>query len=128
MKALIDSHAFLWALEGSSRLGSGARTLLDSPDNELYLSLVSIWELAIKTSAGKLDLPQPASRYLEREAATRNVILLPLRIAHMQQMELLPFYHRDPFDRMLVAQAMVEDLVLLTVDRQLARYGVRIIW
>lgn len=128
MKALIDSHAFLWALEGNPRLGPEARGVLDGGGNELYLSLVSIWELAIKASAGKLDLPQPASRYLEREAAARDVTLLPLRVAYVQQMELLPFYHRDPFDRMLVAQALVEDLVLLTVDRQLARYGVRVIW
>lgn len=90
--------------------------------------MASLWELALKASSGRLEFPQPASAYLARQAANNKVELVPIELRHIAQAESLPFYHRDPFDRMLVAQAMVEDLVLLTIDRQLGRYGVPVIW
>lgn len=128
MRALLDSHAFLWAAEGNARLGTEAESALYAPDSELYLSLVSVWELTQKAAAGKLKLPRPATAYLAAQARENRVALLAPTLAHVARLEQLPFHHRDPFDRMLVAQAQVEGLTIISVEAALRLYEVPVIW
>ena len=119
MRTLLDTHLLLWWLEGSPRLSAQAGETIRDPENTVFVSAVSLWEIWLKQSLGKLRLP---ADFTERLAA-ESFESLPLMAAHTRQVALLPWRHRDPFDRMLVAQAQVEKLVLLTADEALAAYG-----
>jgi PIN domain nuclease of toxin-antitoxin system len=121
MRLLLDSHVFLWWIGDDPRLGPGARELIQSSD--LWFSVASYWELGIKIAAHRLVPPAAVMEELERN----RVNVLPVTIAHADEAAQLPFLHGDPFDRMLVAQARCEDLVLMTSDRALGRYDVPII-
>src|SRR5215471_12146523 len=116
MRILIDTHIFLWAITGDPRLSRKHRELYVEPSNELFLSMASIWEIMIKASAGRLPLPVPAAEYLTRQIETNRLTLLPLRMTHFNELEKLPLLHKDPFDRLLAAQARAEALPLMTVD------------
>ncbi|MGE0574152.1 type II toxin-antitoxin system VapC family toxin [Reyranella sp.] len=120
MKLLIDSNALVWMAANPKELAAAARRVLLDPDNERFVSTASIWELTIKMSIGKLRLPDRPAAAVEGMAAT----LLPISLAHIDRLERLPFHHRDPFDRMLVAQAMEDGLTIVTRDRRLKPYGV----
>ena len=104
------------------RLGVGAREAIGSMDNEVHLSAVSSWEMAIKIVAGKLQLPRPLAEMVPESLLQDGFINLPIQPAHCFALHTLPMHHRDPFDRMLVAQAVTEDCTLVTADQQLARY------
>ena len=119
MRILLDTHLLLWWLEGSPSLPAQARDMVAAPDNTIFVSAVSLWEIWLKQSLGKLRLPADFSERLAAEAFES----LPLLGSHARQVALLPWCHRDPFDRMLVAQAQVENLLLLTGDKALAAYG-----
>jgi PIN domain nuclease of toxin-antitoxin system len=107
-------------------LGRRARRIIGRPDNELYLSAVSAWEIAIKWQVGKLKLPADPAEYVPSRMAQSGVIPLPIKHAHALQVARLPRHHRDPFDRLLVAQASLEEMVLLTADHQFDKYGIRL--
>ena len=124
----MDTQAWLWMLAEPDRLSRRARRLVQRADVELYLSAASAWEIAIKWSLGKLTLPADPAEYVPSRIERSGVIPLPIRHAHAVQVARLPAHHRDPFDRVLVAQATLEELTLLTGDRQLEPYGVRIEW
>ena len=109
------------------RLAPRTRRLLADPANELLLSAASAWELAIKSALGKVRLPAPLSEYVTSRMAEDGVLALPVRHAHALRVAELPFHHRDPFDRLLIAQAQIEGLSLLTADRELRAYDVAII-
>ena len=119
MRILLDTHLLLWWLEGSPSLSAQARELIRDPDNTVFVSAVSLWEIWLKQSLGKLRLPVDFTGRL----ATESFESLPLLASHPRQVSLLPWRHRDPFDRMLIAQAQVEKLVLLTADEALTAYG-----
>lgn len=125
---LLDTHVWLWMNGDPKRLNEGARAILTDPTHDLFLSTVSSWEIAIKEAAGKLQLPLPAATYIQERTQTNRVRDLPIRREHALHAGALPLHHRDPFDRMLVAQAVIEKLPLLTADRQLEPYGVELIW
>ncbi len=128
MRVLLDTHAFLWAITGDSRLSPLAQRLfLDNP-NVLLLSAASLWEIAIKVRIGKLPLPQPASRYLGEQFSRNAIEVLPVEAAHALRLFELPDLHRDPFDRLLVAQCQVEGLPLVTGDAQLRQCAVDVLW
>jgi PIN domain nuclease of toxin-antitoxin system len=127
MKALLDTHAFLWFVSGDRRLGATARRALDHAKATPLLSVASVWELAIKSSLGRLELPEPLDQYLARKSST-NLRLLSLDLAHVVAVERLPFHHHDPFDRVLVAQALTERLPIVTRDEALRKYGVDVVW
>jgi PIN domain nuclease of toxin-antitoxin system len=127
MKLLLDTHAFLWLVTGDRRLSPAARRALEGPKAQPLLSLASVWELAIKSSLGRLTLPEPLDAYLAKKLAT-NLRLLPVDLSHVVAVERLPFHHQDPFDRMLVAQALAEGLPVVTRDREFRKYGVEVIW
>ena len=124
MQLLIDSHAFLWWSEASSSLGSAAGSAISDPANEALISIAALWELTIKASTGKLTLPAD----LETMAATLGFSVLPINFVHLRRLGALPRVHRDPFDRMMVAQALAEGIPIATGDRIFAAYGVQIVW
>jgi PIN domain nuclease of toxin-antitoxin system len=110
------------------RLGPEALALIEHPDSELLLSAASSWEIAIKYALGKLPLPEPPSRYVPSRMQTSGVSALPAEHSHALRVASLPAHHRDPFDRLLIAQAQIERLVLMTADRQLEPYDVELRW
>ena len=119
MRILLDTHLILWWLANSPSLPEQARTLIGDPENTVFVSAVSLWEIWLKESLGKLRLPPD----FESKLAEESFEDLPLTAAQARQAALLPWRHRDPFDRMLVAQAKVENLTFLTADDLMAAYG-----
>lgn len=121
MKLLLDTQILLWAAGQPERLSARARKLLDDPRNELLFSAASLWEVAIKSTLGREDF-QVEPRLLRRGLLDNGYVELPVTSEHAVGIDTLPPHHKDPFDRLLVAQALVEGVVLLTADAQLARY------
>jgi PIN domain nuclease of toxin-antitoxin system len=128
VKLLLDTHAFLWFLADDRHLSSKARRRLEDPRNESYLSIASVWEMAIKVGLGKLRLADPLDALLDRGARDNRIALLGITRAHVLAVVALPDVHRDPFDRLLVAQARSEGLALVARDPAFDGYGVRRIW
>jgi PIN domain nuclease of toxin-antitoxin system len=127
MKALLDTHTFLWAILNDDRLSKRAQETFTGP-NDLWLSVASVWEILIKVKVGKLPLPQPAGPYLIKKLGENKIEILPISLDHVLRIEELPEHHRDPFDRMLVAQSLEEKLPLVTADQVFERYSVEVIW
>jgi PIN domain nuclease of toxin-antitoxin system len=127
MKVLLDTHAFLWAIREPERLPKRVVNLLTSDDTEACLSAISLWEIALKIQAGKLDLPEEAAFFAEHMAEL-GVQTLPIHVAHVNRVFVLPHHHRDPFDRLLVAQAQTEGLPIVTADPAIRRYEVKVLW
>lgn len=123
MRLLLDTHAFLWWRIDEARLSPEVRVVVGDADI-VYVSLASAWEIAIKTSIGKLRLANP----IEQELVASDFEPLPVGLRHIEHVASLPLHHRDPFDRMLVAQCQVERLTLVTADRRLQPYGVPFLW
>jgi PIN domain nuclease of toxin-antitoxin system len=128
MKALLDTHAFLWWITDDPRLSSRVRELTGDSINTLFLSAASGWEIAIKAQLGKLQLPDNLERYIADQLSLNGFESLPIQLRHALHVYSLPDLHRDPFDRILVAQSQLEQLPILTVDPQIARYEVDVIW
>lgn len=128
MKLLLDTCTFLWAIEGGGDLSEAARNALTDPANDVFLSAVSAWEIAVKHALGRLPLPDPPDRYVPAQRNARGIAELPLDEDAALQLVRLPSLHRDPFDRMLVCQALAGTLTLVTPDPEIARYPVRILW
>jgi PIN domain nuclease of toxin-antitoxin system len=127
MRLLLDTHAFLWFIDDSPRLSTRAKTLLES-DAELLLSAASLWEIAIKVSLGKLTLAQSFDTFLPEQLTKNAVEVLPISLAHLAAVAALPFRHRDPFDRLLIAQASVERAPVVSADAAFDAYAVQRIW
>ncbi len=128
MRILLDTHVFIWWLSDPSRLSSTAHDCLTDPGNEVIWSVASSWEVAIKTGLGKLRLPGPPHAFLGKALVEQGITIMPVQHAHACRTADLPSHHRDPFDRLLVAQAQLERTSILSSDRILARYDVAIIW
>ena len=128
MRVLIDTHVFLWWVEGDRALPAKARSVLADRDNECLFSLVSAWELAIKASLGKLKLAITVQRYVTEHVAANGFRLLDIRMPHVGRVESLPSHHGDPFDRLLIAQALDEKIPVVTADAVFRDYGVKRIW
>lgn len=128
MRLLLDTHVFLWSKENDRRMLANAWSMLRDPSNELLISAVSAAELAIKLAAGKLTLDMPLSELWTTGTRNGQLLELPLRAVHALRMQSLPLHHRDPFDRMLVATALEEELTLLTNDHVFRQYPVQIAW
>lgn len=128
MAYLLDTHTFLWMRHEPSRLGEGARNVCGDTETELLLSVVSVWEMAIKLSLGKLRLPHPLRQIIEDSQATQGIRLLAIEPEHVLSVQHMPFHHRDPFDRLLVSQVLAEGLSIVSVDEALDAYGVTRVW
>ena len=128
MKLLLDTHTFLWFVNNSPGLTTQARDLLEDEFNELYLSAASAWEMAIKSSMGRLQLPAPVVTFIPTQLQINDIHWLPIEFAHLGVVETLPFHHKDPFDRLLVAQSLAEQMPLVSGDPKLDAYGVQRLW
>ena len=129
MNYLLDTSTFLWYVSAQRRLSDRARTIIGSSDNSIYLSLVSVWEMAIKFRGGKLELiPPPFSQWIDRELTTNSFRLLNITLQHLKYIADLPLFHQDPFDRLLIVQSLAEGLPLLSNDRAFDAYAARRIW
>ena len=128
MKLLLDTNAFLWMALGAQELSPAAARAIADAGNEKRLSVVSLWEIAIKWGLGKLELNEPFAALLARVDAMRMIERLPIADAHLLRYATLPLHHRDPFDRMLVAQCQAENLPLVSSDDTLDAYGIKRLW
>ncbi len=128
MKLLLDSHALIWALADPRRIPGPTRALLEDGTNIVFVSAASVWEISIKLSLGKLELDEGWKRSLDAEIENGAFTWLPIYRAHCFETIALPWRHRDPFDRLLIAQARVENAVMVTEDRGFDRYEVRTVW
>ncbi len=127
MNVLVDTHVWIWSLASPDRLSPESRSLLSSTRNVVFLSAASAWELAIKAALGKIELPEPVETYVPTRMARQGVTALPITHAHALRVSTLPPHHRDPFDRLLIAQAIVERLPILTADTAFDSYDVEVI-
>ncbi len=124
MRLLLDTHIFLWYITADSRLPAPFLGAIRDPTNEVYLSVASIWEAVIKHGLGKLHLPAPPAEYLPQQRDTHGIATLTIDEGAMPHLAGLPALHRDPFDRLLIAQALQQGLTIVTVDTELLAYGV----
>lgn len=127
-RLLLDTHAFLWWVEDHASLSAKAKSAIADPANTCLISAASVWELAIKSSLGKLRLPAPIDRFLAEQLPANRFGFLPIEIRHLARVEALPFHHRDPFDRLLAAQALEERLVIVSADPVFKKYRAKQIW
>ena len=128
MRLLLDTHTLLWLLVNDPALSARARKTIEDPANESFVSIVSLWEIAIKAGMGKLSLPAPFSTVFPSELLQNGIGVVSVELAHLEALLQLPPIHRDPFDRLIVAQANVEGMTLVTSDAHLASYPVPILW
>jgi PIN domain nuclease of toxin-antitoxin system len=128
MRVLIDTHIFIWYIQNSERLPSSIATYINDGRNDILLSIASVWEMAIKQSTGKLNLGLPYASFIEEQMRLNSLELLHLRLDHLEVVTTMPFHHRDPFDRLLIAQSIVEDIVIISADSIFSSYPVQRIW
>jgi PIN domain nuclease of toxin-antitoxin system len=128
MKLLLDTHVAIWWINGDEKLSSKVRALLLDDSHPLHISIASAWEVAIKTSIGKLPDFDGGVKAFLAEMEDNPVVLLPVKTRHIEMVETLPFVHRDPFDRLLVATAKVENMTILTADENIRKYEVASVW
>lgn len=128
MNLLLDTHTFLYYVNSSPLLSDPARDVIADPTNTIYLSVVSAWEIAIKSSLNKLQIPKPVELFIPEQLWLNDFQLLPIKISHLGVVAQFPFHHRDPFDRLLAAQSITENLPLISIDGKLDAYGVSRIW
>ena len=128
MKLLLDTHAFLWYSLDDPKLSTLAETLIDDPANDKFISPASYWELAIKISVGKYTLVQPYEDFLRHGIDDNGFIILPIERRHTALLTNMPFHHRDPFDRLLIAQALVEQMSIISNDALFDAYGIQRLW
>ncbi|GIV62576.1 MAG: twitching motility protein PilT [Rhodothermaceae bacterium] len=128
MRLLLDTHSFLWFIGGDERLSARAREVIADMGKEAYLSVASLWEMAIKINLGKLRLPRPFGVFVPEQIMLNEIKILHAELPHMARYIELPLHHRDPFDRLLAAQAYVEGMTVVSKDEVFARYEVDLLW
>lgn len=128
MKFLLDTHVLIWFIMGDTRLPIPLRAVIETIENHRLVSVASVWEIAIKMSLGKLDMGAPFTALIPDQLIANRIEMLPIAVAHLHQVAQLPFHHRDPFDRLLIAQSQVEQIPLLSHDATFDPYSVQRIW
>lgn len=128
MKLLLDTHAFIWWDSQADKLSAEVLALCMDRTNSIYLSVASIWEMQIKTRLGNLTLNMPLKDVIEGQRSKNRVRILPIELEHVLTIENLPYLHKDPFDRMLVAQAVWEQMIILSKDPEIKKYPVTVTW
>lgn len=126
MELLIDTHILIWFLEGNKLLSKPRRQIIADPHNDIFISISSLWEIAIKISIGKLTLAKPLADVI-RQIAIEDIEILPILPEHTLQVSTLPFHHRDPFDRIIIAQAQIENFPVMTDDDAFNDYGIKLL-
>ena len=127
MRYIIDTQAFIWYATGDKQLSKTALEIIES-DTIRYISLASIWEMAIKTSIGKLNFQVPFEDLISNQLAINGYDILPLELSHVFQLAKLPLFHKDPFDRIMIAQAITENIPIISIDPYFQSYPVSVIW
>jgi len=128
MRAILDTHAFLWWVIDSPELSQSARSVMGDSTNELYLSAASGWEIAIKTKLGRLEIAGDLEKLIPEQMVLNAISGLPVQMSHALHVFKLPDLHRDPFDRILIAQARLEEIPIITRDSAISQYDVETIW
>ena len=128
MKVVLDTHAFLWWITDDDRLSPDARSIIANRENELFLSAATCWEIAIKAKLGRIHFPGKLDSFIAKQLELSDIYSLPIHMSHALNVYNLPNHHRDPFDRLIIAQAQLEKMSILTMDPQIARYGVKVVW
>jgi len=128
MRALLDTHTFLWWNLDDPQLSISAREFIAKGDNEIFLSAASAWEIAIKAARGRLTLPEPPDQYVAERMRQHRFSALPIELSHALEVYRLPAIHQDPFDRLLIAQSLLEGMPILSMDPEISRYQVEVIW
>lgn len=127
MKLLLDTHTFLWFVNDNPKLSDHLKDLIEDTNNVSYLSIASLWEMSIKFNLGKLTLDPNYEEFVEREVTTSTVRLLNIELEHLRINSTLPFHHRDPFDRLIIAQSIAEEIPIVSVDSAFDKYSVALI-
>jgi PIN domain nuclease of toxin-antitoxin system len=125
---LLDTHCWLWWISEPARLKDDARRLIEDSLNTILLSVASSWEIALKYSIGRLDLPEPPEHFVPKRLMRDGISSLPIEHVHALHVAGLPYHHKDPFDRLIISQAQIEGVPIMTVDRQFEAYDIEIIW
>jgi PIN domain nuclease of toxin-antitoxin system len=128
MRVILDTHTFIWQISDSARLSETARQAITNTENQLLISIASLWEIAIKVNLGKLTLSRSFMELIPEQLIFAEIDQLPIRLEHLDLLISLPLHHRDPFDRLLIAQALTESLPIISRDPMFKQYGVPIIW
>jgi PIN domain nuclease of toxin-antitoxin system len=128
LKLLLDTHAFLWFILSDAQLSAAGRAAISDPKNPVFVSPATYWEIAIKVSIGKYTLTVPFEDFIRHGIEDNDFEILPIEIRHAARVAALPFHHKDPFDRMLIAQALVDDLTLISNEALFDAYGVKRLW
>lgn len=128
MQLLLDTHVLLWWVDDAQSLSAKARKAISSAENDCFFSLASCWEITIKCSLGKLKLAQPVEQFIPDQLFRNGIRLLPIDFRHVAKVATLPFLHRDPFDRLLLAQSSCEKLTLVTADAAMTQYDIKCLW
>lgn len=128
MNLLLDTHAFLWWVTDDPQLSVTVQAIIAEPSNTIHFSVISAWEIIIKNQTGKLTLPENATTYISSRLAVNNFSTLTVQMSHVLKVASLPNYHRDPFDRLLIAQSQIQQIPIATVDALIRQYPVATIW
>ena len=128
MRVLLDTHTFLWWITDNKQLSATSRDVIGNSQNELFLSAASGWEMAIKARIGKLELPANFEQFIAEQLQQNAITGLPIQMSHALHVYTLPVLHRDPFDRLLIAQSQLENMPILTIDPQVGQYDVEVLW
>ena len=128
MRLLLDTHTFIWFVTDNPKLSDTSWGLINEADNEILLSTASIWEMAIKQSTGKLSFGLPFRVFIEQQVSFNRIDILNINLDHIEVVVTLPFHHRDPFDRLIIAQAMVEQIPILIADSVFDAYPIQRLW
>lgn len=126
-RLLVDTHVFLWWVDDAPDLSPTARRMIADAKNECYLSMASCWEMAIKSSLGKLRFSKPVGHFVSEQLTINGFLLLPIELRHVAKIEKLPPHHRDPFDRLMIAQAVSEKMTIVTADGIFPKYDVKVV-
>jgi PIN domain nuclease of toxin-antitoxin system len=128
MRYLLDTHNLIWFIGGDTQLSSHARQLIEDEEHELFISIASLWEMAIKVSIGKLKLGQPFDQMFPQQLENNSIEILGITVDHLKLVCQLPFHHRDPFDRLIISQAQVDQLPVISIDTVFDDYGIKREW
>lgn len=128
MNYLLDTHTFLWFINSDEALSERSKSLIEDAEHTLYLSVASLWEMAIKVSLGKLEVGSPFIEFMTTQLSENNITLLEIKAEHTGLVSTLPFHHRDPFDRMIIAQSLTENMPIIGKDEIFDSYGIQRLW
>jgi PIN domain nuclease of toxin-antitoxin system len=128
MKFILATHTFLWFITDAPSLSSNAKELIENINNKRLLSIASIWEIAIKVSLGKLELAKPFEEFIPQQLKMNFIELLPIKMPHLAKVIKLPFHHRDPFDRLIISQSLIEQIAVISTDKMFDEYKVKRFW